>query len=73
MEQTNRFGKFVRSKCFAVLFFTALFFANGVVYQEIGSALQKTGHHAPGRWLLLLMLGGLVFMRRFEIPLPLPV
>ena len=61
MEQTNRFGKFVRSKCFAVLFFTALFFANGFVYQEIGSALQETGHHAPGRWLLLLMLGGLVF------------
>ena len=57
MDQTNRFGKFIRSKCFAVLFFTALFFANGFVYKEICSALHDAGYKAPGWWLLLLLLG----------------
>lgn len=57
MNQPNRFGTFVRSKCFAVLFFVVLFFANWFAYQELCSALQDTGHHAPGWWLLLLMLG----------------
>lgn len=55
--QTNRFGKFIRSKCFAVLFFVGLFFANWFTYREICSAFYDTGHHAPGLWLLFLMLG----------------
>lgn len=57
MDQTNSFGKFVRSKCFAVLFFIALFFANWFAYQELCSALQNAGCQVPGRWLLLFMLG----------------
>lgn len=57
MNQTNSFGKFVRSKCFAVLFFIALFFANWFAYQELCSALQNAGCQVPGRWLLLFMLG----------------
>ena len=57
MDQTNRFGKFIRSKCFAVLFFVALFFANWFAYEEICSALHNTGYNAPGWWLLFLMLG----------------
>ena len=57
MDQTNSFGKFVRSKCSAVLFFIALFFANWFAYQELCSALQNAGCQVPGRWLLLFMLG----------------
>ena len=60
MNQTNRFGKFVRSKCFAVLFFVVLFLANWFVYEEICSFLYDAGYAAPGWWLLLLMLGILV-------------
>lgn len=57
MGQTNRFGKFIRSKCFAILFFVLLFFANWFAYKEICSIIHHTGHRAPGWWLLLLMLG----------------
>ena len=59
--QTNRFGKFVRSKCFAVLFFVGLFFANWFTYREICSAFYDTGRHIPGLWLFFLMLGILLF------------
>lgn len=57
MDQTNRFGKFIRSKCFSILFFVVLFFANWFAYKEICSALYDAGHNAPGWWLLFLMLG----------------
>lgn len=57
MGQTNRFGRFVRSKVFVVIFFILLFFANWFVYEEICSALRHAGARTPGWWLLLLMLG----------------
>ena len=56
VDQTNRFGKFIRSKYFAVLFFVVLLFANWFAYKEICAVLHSTGHRVPGRWLLLLML-----------------
>lgn len=56
MDQTNQFGKFIRSKYFAVLFFVVLLFANWFAYKEICAVLHSTGHRVPGRWLLLLML-----------------
>lgn len=57
MDQTNRFGNFIRSKRFAALFFVVLFFANWFAYQEICSALHDSGYPSPGWWLFLLMLG----------------
>ena len=56
VDQTNQFGKFIRSKYFAVLFFVVLLFANWFAYKEICAVLHSTGHRVPGRWLLLLML-----------------
>lgn len=53
----NGFGKFVRSKGFAALFFLLLLGANGFVYEEVRSACSHLGFHAPGWWLLALMLG----------------
>ena len=58
--------KFVRSKCSAVLFFIALFFANWFAYQELCSALQNAGCQVPGRWLLLFMLGVLALYEVVE-------
>lgn len=57
MAPTNRFGQFIRSKCFAVSFFLALLAANWFAYEEICSAFRFFGQSPPGWWLLLLMLG----------------
>ena len=43
----NGFGKFVRSKGFAALFFLLLLGANGFVYEEVRSACSHLGCHAP--------------------------
>lgn len=56
MEQTNGFGRFIRGKCFAVLFFIGLILANWFVYKEICAAVRFAGQDAPGLWLLALLL-----------------
>lgn len=61
MNHTTHFGHFVRSKCFAFLFFILLFAANWFVYAEICAVFRFTGLAAPDWRLLFGLLGVLVF------------
>ena len=53
----NGFGRFVRSKWFAVLFFLTLLFGTWFVYGEICAAFRLAGKNAPGWWLYALLIG----------------
>lgn len=51
------FGRFVRSKWFAALFFLTLLFATWFVYGEICDAFRLAGKRAPGWWLFAVLIG----------------
>ena len=53
----NGFGRFVRSKWFAVLFFLTLLFGTWFVYGEICAAFRLAGKNAPGWRLYALLIG----------------